>query len=47
LIEQWSAEQLEQFERDGFVIVEELIDDETVARLRERFSREKDEVAVS
>jgi ectoine hydroxylase-related dioxygenase (phytanoyl-CoA dioxygenase family) len=37
MIEQWSAEQLEQFDRDGFVIVDGLIDDDTVARLRERF----------
>jgi ectoine hydroxylase-related dioxygenase (phytanoyl-CoA dioxygenase family) len=37
MIERWSAEQLEQFERDGFVIVEGLIDDNTVAALRERF----------
>jgi ectoine hydroxylase-related dioxygenase (phytanoyl-CoA dioxygenase family) len=37
MIEQWSAKELERFERDGFVIVEGLIDDDTVARLRERF----------
>jgi len=37
MIEQWSAEQLEQFDRNGFVIVEGLIDDDTVASLRERF----------
>ncbi len=37
MIEQWSAEQLEQFDRDGFVIVDGLIDDDAVARLRERF----------
>jgi ectoine hydroxylase-related dioxygenase (phytanoyl-CoA dioxygenase family) len=34
----WSAGQLEAFERDGFVIVEEaFIDDATIATLRERF----------
>jgi ectoine hydroxylase-related dioxygenase (phytanoyl-CoA dioxygenase family) len=34
----WSARQLEAFERDGFVIVEEaFIDDATIATLRERF----------
>jgi ectoine hydroxylase-related dioxygenase (phytanoyl-CoA dioxygenase family) len=37
MIEKWSAAQLEQFDRDGFVIVDRLIDDETVATLRERF----------
>jgi ectoine hydroxylase-related dioxygenase (phytanoyl-CoA dioxygenase family) len=37
MIDQWSAEQLEHFERDGFVIVEGLIDEGTVASLRERF----------
>jgi ectoine hydroxylase-related dioxygenase (phytanoyl-CoA dioxygenase family) len=35
--EQWSSEQLEQFDRDGFVIVDGLIDSDTVAKLRERF----------
>lgn len=37
MIEQWSARELEQFDRDGFVIVDGLIDEDTVARLRERF----------
>jgi len=37
MMKQWSVEQLEHFDRDGFVIVEELIDDDTVATLRERF----------
>jgi len=37
VIEQWSAEQLEQFARDGFVIVDGLIDNDTVAALRGRF----------
>jgi ectoine hydroxylase-related dioxygenase (phytanoyl-CoA dioxygenase family) len=35
--EQWSSEQLEQFDRDGFVIVDRLIASDTVATLRERF----------
>jgi 2-oxoglutarate-dependent dioxygenase len=35
---QWTPAQLEAFARDGFVVVEEgFIDDETVARLAERF----------
>ena len=35
---QWSAEQLESFERDGFVVVEQgFLDGETVERLRARF----------
>jgi ectoine hydroxylase-related dioxygenase (phytanoyl-CoA dioxygenase family) len=39
-VETWSAGQLEAFERDGFLIVEEgFIDDDTVERLRERFDR--------
>jgi ectoine hydroxylase-related dioxygenase (phytanoyl-CoA dioxygenase family) len=34
----WRPEQVEAFERDGFLVVEEgFVDDETVARLRERF----------
>jgi len=37
MIEQWSARELEQFDREGFVIVDGLIDEDTVARLRERF----------
>jgi ectoine hydroxylase-related dioxygenase (phytanoyl-CoA dioxygenase family) len=38
LIEDWSSEQREAFDRDGFLIVEEgFIDDETVELLRERF----------
>jgi ectoine hydroxylase-related dioxygenase (phytanoyl-CoA dioxygenase family) len=37
MIEQWSARELEQFDRDGFVIVDGLIDEDTVVRLRERF----------
>jgi ectoine hydroxylase-related dioxygenase (phytanoyl-CoA dioxygenase family) len=36
-IEAWTDEQHQQFERDGFVVVDELIDTETVERLRERF----------
>ena len=37
-MDDWSSEQLEAFERDGFVVVPEgFIDDETVAELRERF----------
>ena len=37
MIEEWSAEQRRQFDRDGFVIVDGLIDGDTVATLRERF----------
>jgi ectoine hydroxylase-related dioxygenase (phytanoyl-CoA dioxygenase family) len=37
MIESWTDEQREQFDRDGFVVVDELIDAETVERLRERF----------
>jgi 2-oxoglutarate-dependent dioxygenase len=37
VIERWSAEQLEHFDREGFVIVDGLIDRDTVATLRERF----------
>jgi len=37
VIEEWSAGELEQFDRDGFVIVDRLIDDDTIAQLRERF----------
>jgi ectoine hydroxylase-related dioxygenase (phytanoyl-CoA dioxygenase family) len=37
VIAQWGTEQLDQFARDGFVIVDGLIDDDTVAMLRERF----------
>lgn len=33
----WAAEQLAAFERDGFVVVEGLVDDETVEELRARF----------
>jgi ectoine hydroxylase-related dioxygenase (phytanoyl-CoA dioxygenase family) len=35
--ESWSPEQLDAFERDGFVVVEGYIDDDTVTELRERF----------
>ncbi len=34
-----SAAQIEQFNEDGFLIVENLLDDETVERLRGRFER--------
>ncbi len=37
MIDGWRPEQLEQFRRDGFVIVDELIDAETVELLRSRF----------
>jgi ectoine hydroxylase-related dioxygenase (phytanoyl-CoA dioxygenase family) len=37
MIEAWTDEQRQQFEHDGFVVVDELIDAETVDRLRERF----------
>jgi 2-oxoglutarate-dependent dioxygenase len=38
LIEDWTSEQREAFDRDGFLIVEEgFIDDDTVEVLRERF----------
>ena len=34
----WTSEQLDAFERDGFLIIEEgFIDDETIERLRKRF----------
>jgi hypothetical protein len=34
----WTSGQLDAFERDGFLIVEEgFIDDETIERLRKRF----------
>jgi ectoine hydroxylase-related dioxygenase (phytanoyl-CoA dioxygenase family) len=37
-VDSWSADQLEAFRRDGFVVVEEgFVDDETVERLRDRF----------
>ena len=37
-VEQWSPGQLDAFERDGFVVVEEgFVDEQTVAELRERF----------
>jgi ectoine hydroxylase-related dioxygenase (phytanoyl-CoA dioxygenase family) len=37
-VEQWSPEQLDAFERDGFVVIEEgFVDEQTVAELRERF----------
>ena len=37
-MEEWSSEQLDAFQRDGFLVVEEgFIDDETVASLRTRF----------
>jgi 2-oxoglutarate-dependent dioxygenase len=40
VIEAWTDEQLADFDRDGFLIVDEgFIDDETVQRLRERFDR--------
>jgi ectoine hydroxylase-related dioxygenase (phytanoyl-CoA dioxygenase family) len=40
LSDDWTKAQLEAFERDGFLIVEEgFIDDETVELLRERFDR--------
>ena len=40
MIEDWTTEQREAFDRDGFLIVEEgFIDDETVELLRERFER--------
>ena len=35
--EGWSREQLEAFERDGFVVVEGYLDDDAVTELRERF----------
>jgi 2-oxoglutarate-dependent dioxygenase len=39
-VDAWREDQLEAFERDGFVVVEEgFIDDETIERLRERFDR--------
>jgi ectoine hydroxylase-related dioxygenase (phytanoyl-CoA dioxygenase family) len=37
MIESWSREQLDAFERDGFVIVDDFIDADTVERLRNRF----------
>jgi ectoine hydroxylase-related dioxygenase (phytanoyl-CoA dioxygenase family) len=37
VIESWTREQLDAFDRDGFVIVEEYIDRETVEALRSRF----------
>jgi ectoine hydroxylase-related dioxygenase (phytanoyl-CoA dioxygenase family) len=38
VIDRWSDEQLEDFRRDGFVVVEEgFIDDDTIELLRERF----------
>jgi ectoine hydroxylase-related dioxygenase (phytanoyl-CoA dioxygenase family) len=40
LIENWTSEQREAFDRDGFLIVEEgFIDDEAVELLRQRFDR--------
>lgn len=37
-MDEWSAQQLDAFERDGFVIVDEgFVDDDTVAALRARF----------
>jgi ectoine hydroxylase-related dioxygenase (phytanoyl-CoA dioxygenase family) len=37
-VERWDPEQLDAFERDGFVVVDEgFLDDDTVAELRERF----------
>jgi hypothetical protein len=40
LTEDWTSEQREAFDRDGFLIVEEgFIDDVTVELLRERFDR--------
>ena len=37
-MEQWNVEQLDAFERDGFVVIDEgFLDDDTVAELRERF----------
>ncbi|HZR96045.1 MAG TPA: phytanoyl-CoA dioxygenase family protein [Gaiellaceae bacterium] len=37
MIEGWTREQLEAFERDGFVIVDEYVDRDTVEALRARF----------
>ena len=38
MTEQWDAQQLDAFARDGFVIVEEgFVDDDTVEELRARF----------
>jgi hypothetical protein len=40
LIEDWTPEQREAFDRDGFLIVEEgFIDDEAIGLLRDRFDR--------
>ena len=40
MIEQWSSEQVDAFEREGFLIVEEgFIDDEAIELLRARFDR--------
>jgi ectoine hydroxylase-related dioxygenase (phytanoyl-CoA dioxygenase family) len=40
MIDKWSSEQLDAFEREGFLIVEEgFADDETIELLRERFDR--------
>jgi ectoine hydroxylase-related dioxygenase (phytanoyl-CoA dioxygenase family) len=36
-VDGWSDEQLDRFDRDGFLIVEDFVDAETVASLRERF----------
>jgi ectoine hydroxylase-related dioxygenase (phytanoyl-CoA dioxygenase family) len=33
----WTPAQLEQFDRDGFLVVERFVDDDTVALLRSRF----------
>ncbi len=40
MVDSWTSEQREAFERDGFVVVEEgFVDDATVELLRERFER--------
>ena len=40
MIEKWSGDQLEAFDRDGFLIVEEgFIDEEAIERLRAGFDR--------
>jgi ectoine hydroxylase-related dioxygenase (phytanoyl-CoA dioxygenase family) len=40
MIEQWTQEQLDAFDRDGFVVIEDgYIDDATIELLRERFDR--------
>jgi ectoine hydroxylase-related dioxygenase (phytanoyl-CoA dioxygenase family) len=37
MIESWTDEQRQQFDRDGFVVVDQLIEADTIERLRERF----------